>query len=276
MKKRNVYSIIVGIDILQIVVGILMLIYLSMIEYNPIHNFFIFTIGVMLVCGIVLLICVYVLGKKEDANLLRTIRDLESLNTTLRAQRHDYLNHFQVVYGLMELDEYEEAKKYLAPVFKEILKVGKALKTSKPAVNALLQAKLSEAEQSGIDFYLEVRSDLSKLSMESWSLCKVLANILDNAMRAVLDKEDSEKKVEVIIQELEKDYHFMIRNNGPCIPEEMIDEIWKQGVTSKKEAGHGMGLYIVQKIVADNGGMVQVSSTEERTDFTVVLPKNGQ
>lgn len=71
---------------------------------------------------------------------------IEGLNTELRAQRHDYLNHLQVVYGLMELEEYEELKRYLTPVFKDMLKTGKALKTSKPAINALLKAKMDEAE----------------------------------------------------------------------------------------------------------------------------------
>lgn len=273
MKKGKVFSIIIGLDILQIIVGLIMLVYLSMTEYAPVNNYLIVTIGVMLVCGLGVLICVYVLGKREDANLLRTIEDLENLNTTLRAQRHDYLNHFQVVYGLMELEEYEEARKYLAPVFKEILKVGKALKTTKPAVNALLQAKLSEAEQNGVDFYLEVRSDLSRLPMESWSLCKVLANLLDNAMRAVLEKTDDEKKIEVIIQETEKDYQFLVRNNGPAISKDMQEEMWKQGVSSKKEAGHGMGLYIVQKILLENAGEATVDSTREWTTFTVTLRK---
>ncbi len=41
---------------------------------------------------------------------------------------------------------YEELKKYLAPVYKSMRKTGKALKTSKPAINALLKAKMDEAE----------------------------------------------------------------------------------------------------------------------------------
>lgn len=273
MQRKKVYSIIIGIDILQIVIGLIMLLYVSDFEYDPAYNYLILTIGVMLVCGIALLICIYTLGHREDAHLLRSIRELESLNTSLRTQRHDYLNHFQVVYGLMELEEYEEARKYLSPVFKDILKLGKALKTSKPAVNALLQAKLSEAEQNGIDMYLEVRTDLGQLPMESWNLCKILANILDNAMRAAEEKTNGEKKVEVIMNETVTGYEFLIRNNGPKIPEELREEIFKPGVSTKKDSGHGMGLYIVHKIVSENAGSVEVKSTEEWTVFTVTIPK---
>jgi len=271
--KRRVYSVLIGIDVLQIIVGLVMLLYVSTLEYDSSYNYLILTIGVMLVCGIALLVCIYTLGNKDDAYLLRSIRELENFNTALRAQRHDYLNHFQVVYGLMELEEYEEAKKYLSPVFKDILKLGKALKTSKPAVNALLQAKLSEAEQKGIDMYLEIRSDLSKLPMESWNLCKILANILDNAIKAVSEKTEGEKKVEVLISEGVEEYEFCMRNNGPKISPEIFGEIFKQGVSTKKENGHGMGLYIVDKIVRENGGTVSLESTEEWTTFTVQIKK---
>ncbi|MBQ9122482.1 MAG: Spo0B domain-containing protein [Lachnospiraceae bacterium] len=273
MKKNKVYSIIVGIDIFQIVVGLIMLVYISMSEYNPANNDLILTIGVMLICGIALLICIYTLGHRDDESLLRNIKELEGLNTSLRAQRHDYLNHFQVVYGLMELEEYEEARRYLAPVFKDILKLGKALKTSKPAVNALLQAKLSEAEQNGIDMYLEVRTDLGQLAIESWNLCKILANILDNAVKAAGEKKSGEKKVEVVISESATEYEFLIRNNGPQIPDAFLGEIFKQGVSTKKESGHGMGLYIVHKILSENRGTVKVSSAEDWTSFTVRIPK---
>lgn len=53
---------------------------------------------------------------------------IEGLNTELRAQRHDYLNQLQVVYGLMELKEYEELKRYLTPVFKEYAQNRKGIK----------------------------------------------------------------------------------------------------------------------------------------------------
>ena len=40
-------------------------------------------------------------GQLEDMD--DTIEAMESLNNTLRAQRHDFLNHLQVVYSLMEM-----------------------------------------------------------------------------------------------------------------------------------------------------------------------------
>ncbi len=200
--------------------------------------------------------------------------NLEQLNSTLRAQRHDYLNHLQVVYGLMELQEYEELEQYLRPVYKDMLKTSKALKTSKPALNALLKAKMDEAEGKGIDFYIEVKSDLKSLQTEDWELCKVLANLFDNAMTA-LEGLDGERKITLEISEDKESYCFTVSNNGPKIPEHMQEAIFRQGVTSKKGEGHGMGLYIVMNVIKTYRGSIRLKSEEEETSFYVSFPKEG-
>ena len=231
-----------------------------------------------LVAVLVLAACmavVLVLHKKQRLHLMQlqeSLKNLEQLNFELRAARHDYLNHLQVVYGLLELEEYEDLKKYLEPVYKGIMKTGKALKTSKPALNALLKAKMEEAEGKKIDVYVEVKSDLQKLRVEDWQLCKVLSNLIDNAMTALSEKRE-ERKLEIDINEDRENYLFTVSNNGTAIPKELQENIFKRGFSTKKEAGHGMGLAIVSDIVKENRGNISVSSTEERTSFAVSFQK---
>ena len=213
--------------------------------------------------------------KKQRLHLLQlqeSLKNLEQLNFELRAARHDYLNHLQVVYGLLELEEYGDLKKYLEPVYKGIMKTGKALKTSKPALNALLKAKMQEAEGKQIDLYVEVKSDLQKLTVEDWQLCKVLSNLVDNAMTALTEKAE-ERILEIDINEDRENYLFTVSNNGNAIPKEHLENIFKRGFSTKKESGHGMGLAIVSDIVKENGGSIRLSSTEEKTEFTVIFRK---
>lgn len=226
------------------------------------------------VCGLcIILLMIYVWKmKKHYITLRESYENLEKLNSNLRVQRHDYLNHLQVVYGLMEMEEYEELKSYLQPVYKDLLKTGKALRTSKPAINALLKAKMDEAESRGIDFYIEVKSDLSNLHVEDWELCKVLSNLLDNGMTA-LDSREGEKKIELEITENQEFYRFDVSNNGPMIPKEMQEHIFKQGITTKKGEGHGMGLYIVSGVLKAYGGTIKLMSEENETVFSFELPK---
>jgi sensor histidine kinase regulating citrate/malate metabolism len=158
-------------------------------------------------------------------------------------------------------------------VFKDIMKVSKALKTAQPAVNALLQAKMEAAEKKGIDLFLEIRSDLKEIPLEPWNLCKVLANIIDNSITA-LSEVEKDKSIHIEIGEDYQNYIFLIRNNGPEIPENLLGEIFKQGFTTKNEGEHGMGLYIVSKIVREAGGTIQVASNSDKTSFSITIPKS--
>ena len=234
-----------------------------------------FIMVVVLATCIVLMMQVYRRLKESYDALAVSHRNLEELNSELRAQRHDYLNNLQVVYGLMELEEYEELHCFLQPVFKDMLKTGKALRTSKPAINALLKAKMGEAESRGIDFYIEVKSDLAGLQVEDWELCKVLANLLDNAMTALEGKE-GERKITLDISEDIKQYQFSICNNGPEIPADMREAIFRQGITTKKGEGHGMGLFIVMSVLNGYEGTMKLRSEDSETEFLFTLPKKKE
>jgi len=272
--KLNIKKIIIAlitINIIQFFIGIIIWITLGI--YGGSINIYAYaSVLLILLSSIITIISLYNANRYRSDSMAETIRNLEDLNTTLRSQRHDYLNHFQVIYGLMELKEYEEAKNYLEPVFKDILKVSKALKTAQPAVNALLQVKMETAENKNIDLFLDIRSDLKNIPMEPWSLCIVLANIIDNSITCLADV-DKQKKIYIEIEEDRRYYNFQIMNNGPQISENHLADIFKQGFTTKKEQGHGMGLYIVSKIIEDVNGTINVLSNMKETMFYIQVPK---
>lgn len=228
--------------------------------------------GMLLVCNISIILSTFLLDKFYIVNLQENFKNLEHLNLKLRAERHEYLNEMQVVYGLLELEEYEEAYRYLHPLYEDIARIGKALRTKKPAVNALLQAKMEYAQKQQITFFVEVSSDLAALSMEQWEVCRILGNLIDNAFTAVSGM-DGEKKVHLCIQENEKQYLFIVYNNGPVIPENKRELIFKKGYSSKKEEGHGLGLWMVRKLAGQYYGTITVTSVPGKTEFDVTLPK---
>lgn len=233
------------------------------------------TIGIMLISSFLTLMGLSIASRYQNDSYRESMANLENLNLKLRAQRHDYMNHLQVIYGLLELGEYEDAREYMAPVFKDIIKVTRVLKTSQPAVNALLQAKMESAEKKGIDMFVEVGTPLKEIPLEPWELCKVLSNLIDNGITALEEKE-GEKQLVVEIRQESENYCFRIRNNGPVIPKEQQALIFKQGFSTKKEEGHGTGLAIVSGIVKDAKGSINLVSDAEETCFEVRLPRKGR
>lgn len=267
---------IMGTSIILSIVQIILIILTIIVLKGEFPNYIVSVVTAIICLGvantIITVISYTYLQKLQNKTLKASMKDLEELNRTLRAQRHDYLNQIQVVYGLLDMEEYDEARNYMNSVFKEMTKLSKALKTSEPAINALLQAKLQVAESKSIDMYLDIRTDLKELKIEPWELCKVLANIIDNAMTA-LEQKEGEKEIHLCMEQDKKNYIFQIANNGPAIPASQKKLIFEEGYTTKKENGHGMGLYIVNKVIGDIGGSLEVESNEKQTSFNIKLPR---
>lgn len=228
---------------------------------------------IVIINSIIVIYDRYSLKRADDRYgvLKNTIAQIEALNNTLRAQRHDFLNQLQVIYSLMEMSEFDEAMKYVDNLYKDIQKVSKFLKTSSPAVNALLQAKYVTCEKEGIQVTIEVASRLTDMKIPAWDICRVLGNLIDNSIYALKNVHDKFLHIEVY-QNI-KFHGFMISNNGPMIEECILDKIFMPGFTTKGEHGEGMGLAIVQEIVKDNKGSVEVLSTPSKTSFEVKIPR---
>lgn len=234
--------------------------------------YFALAVVVILMLCLAWILLLYEKLRRSYDSLAESFGQLQKLNSALRSQRHDYLNHMQIVYGMAELEEYGELRGYLEPIYRDIMKTGKAIRTSVPAVNALLMAKMGTAETAGIDFYVEVKSDLKYLSIEPWELCKILSNLIDNAITALSEKE-SDRKMVLDISEDREHYLFTVSDNGAPIPKERQTAIFRPGFTTKKEDGHGMGLFIVSNVLKKNGGSISFSSDDKETAFTVRLKK---
>ncbi len=200
-----------------------------------------------------------------------TVTQMTDLNTALRAQRHDFLNHLQVVYSLIEMGEHDEANRYIEQVYGDIQAVSKALKTACAPVNALLRAKMAEAEQRGIRVELAVHAAWDGLPLPGWEMCRVLSNLIDNAMDALQGTHDP--RLDITLSEDVKSYAFEVKNNGPAIPEKNLSNIFEPGFSGKGE-GRGMGLHIARETMRQAGGDLTVESCDAFTAFRGTLPKS--
>lgn len=200
---------------------------------------------------------------------------LETLNGTLRKQRHDFMNHLQVVFSLTELEEYGEAMQYIERVYGDIQRVSSILKTSIPAINALLSAKQTDCAERGIRFETEISSAWEGMPVSGWEMCRIFGNLIDNARDAILDAGSPEgKRIRISLKETPGAFAFSVANNGPRIPERHIPTLFTPGFTTKSE-GHGSGLSIVQDIMDAYGGRITVESSDSITVFSGVLPKKS-
>lgn len=283
IDKVNIHktaAMVFTLNLLEIIMLIGIIIYNSVtksmrqISKNDSHIFIYLVVAVVIVNSFITLRYVYSISRSvSQLHMLEdTLDKLENLNTTLRAQRHDFMNHLQIVYGLMEMEEYNEAMQYLGKVYNDIQSINKFLKTSNPAVNALLQAKVLYAEKRGIEVKMNITTNLKELKVQPWEFCRVLGNLIDNAIYALQEKKEGRYIIIDLYEDLRK-YGFRIINNGPEIPGELHEKIFTPGFSTKGEEGEGMGLAIVRKIMEEAGGSITLRSSSVDTVFEGMFPR---
>ena len=212
---------------------------------------------------------------QKTRELEEAYSQMESLNREMRAQRHDFMNHIQVVYSLIEMDEPGEAVAYMDKIYGDMQRVSKMLRTDCPAVNALIQAKVVEAQQRGAELKLSIAAKWDDPMMPSWEICRVLANLIDNALDATCAAKHPEgvrPTVELVLGEDLRSWFFSVRNNGPEIPKKTREHIFEPGFTTKA-TGQGMGLFIVSQTITGLGGRITLESHEGDTVFSGFVPR---
>jgi len=109
-------------------------------------------------------------------------------------------------------------------------------------------------------------------------ISRVFLNLATNACQALDDKrkriEDFEPVISISSKLLEKDAQFVIRDNGPGIPQKIRDKIFEPFFTTKDGTkGTGLGLSLTADILQRHGGSIAVNSEEgEFTEMVIRLP----
>jgi len=99
---------------------------------------------------------------------------------------------------------------------------------------------------------------------------EVISNIVINAIQAFSENGEISLKT----ASLNKGVTIEISDNGPGIPKENIEKIFRPFFSSKGYGkGTGLGLSIAKRIITEHGGSIKVRSQNGKgTSFTINLP----
>jgi len=136
----------------------------------------------------------------------------------------------------------------------------------------LLQAGAGEWQQlalsQGMRFRLEGVHTLGTLALHPGTFRRALLNLVQNA----LDAMPQGGLLTLRGQRTATDVRLQVQDTGSGIPPAQLAAIFEPLYTTKP-GGTGLGLYIVQEIIAAHGGQVTVESVVgQGTTFTVTLP----
>ena len=226
-----------------------------------------------------------------QAGSVTTMRDLTELRqleqelgvtrqTTeaLRAQAHEFANRLHTISGLLELGEHDEVLRYV----KRLSSATQELTTTvsdhiaDPALAALLIAKSSVAAERAVRLKLAPSTSVELLDEAmSEDLATVVGNLVDNALDAVGPLGGGEVEVEVVQDAAA--VRVTVRDSGPGVAPELVEEVFTQGFTTKVANGgpRGFGLALTWTICTRRGGSVSVRN-DDGAVFSACLPAPGR
>ena len=140
-----------------------------------------------------------------------------------------------------------------------------------PFLTAIIDEMRPIAEKSELKINFNPQNDLYVLA-DNMQLKRVVKNLIQNA----ISHSDSNKDVDIKIEQLADFITISIIDYGKGISQENIDKIFnKYYSTAKKfrKIGTGLGLYLSQQIIKSHGGEIIVTSEENfNTEFCIQLP----
>lgn len=197
------------------------------------------------------------------------IQKIESTIKIIRGERHDFINHLQVISGLITTGQHDAAGKYLKDINGYCHFNSRMMAIKNLALGVLLQIKYKAAKNNGIKFELVTHSGLAELCIRADSVTTIFGNLLDNAIDHTKYLKGN-KSIRFEVNELDDIYYFLISDTGPAINENVVDKIFNEGFSTKgNHRGHGLNL--AKNEVESYGG--QVYYDKENDCFTVILPK---
>ncbi|QJW93420.1 ATP-binding protein [Frigoriglobus tundricola] len=102
---------------------------------------------------------------------------------------------------------------------------------------------------------------------------RAVLNLVSNAIDALEDRPNAKLAVQAILEPDGAWAKVIVLDNGPGIPAEKVEDIFKPFVSTKGSRGTGLGLPVSRKIVREHGGDISVQSVVEKgSKFTIRLP----
>lgn len=206
-------------------------------------------------------------------------QQVEQRQSDLRGFRHDYMNllasmdKYIVEKDMAGLVAYfnTEIKPTAEWLEKQDIEIGNLGNILVKEIKSLLSAKLIEAQLAEIKITVEIPDEINQIYMKSVPLVRVLGNLLDNAIEALVDEKEKWLHFAFLDDEDENQLVIVIKNTFTA-KEVNIKQLFERGY-STKETGSGLGLDVVAKIVGKLD-WVTIETKIEEGYFTQVLKIN--
>ncbi len=190
--------------------------------------------------------------------------EIQNMYRQMQEWRHDYRNHIQNMKNRLDSDN-GELEQYLDDLADDLTQSDTSIKTGNVMADAVLNSKLSVAEQKGIR--LNVKAHIPNgVAMTDVELCSILGNMLDNAMEACEKLPYDARFIRVYIDKFKGQFYLSVQNSSPAVVRD------KDIFRTTKAGTHGFGLFRIDRIAKKYDGYVNRQHEEGVFATELMLP----
>jgi signal transduction histidine kinase len=193
----------------------------------------------------------------------RQVRGLSLVVRSLRAQGHEHANLVHAIYGLLAIDEVDEARQLIAQADDHYRLAHEQVSANieNTLVAGFLLAETAIAGNGGVSLEIDPSSSLWAVppTLTDLDVITILGNLIHNASEAVLGAEERRRRVSVLISDADGRLVIRVRDWGPGIAPGGEQQIFTAGFSTKKDHV-GVGLSLVRGIVQRAGGKISVDT----------------
>ena len=182
--------------------------------------------------------------KSEEQNY----KLLEEKYTEIRQLKHDISNQLAAARRMFKQGAGPEAAKHLNRLYLKLSNASGVCYTGISSVDAIVNMKWSTSLAQQIPFSCKVIVS-EKMDIDELQLCRIIANLLDNAIEAAQRSTSGEKYVYISIIQNNRKLRICVMNSS--------DEVDTENLKTKKTGyGHGIGVKSVREAVNNLDGIL--------------------
>ena len=219
--------------------------------------------------------------KKTQLEMNRLYYDAyDELLLLIRERQHDMKNHINAILGMIyTIDNYEDLvesqRKYCDDIVEKNKETKLLLSISNPLIAGFLYRKFQEAQKQKILIECKVASKDDNYGIPEYELIEMMGILLDNAMEALNEKEETERNIFVEIEDREENLQIMVANKSRYYDPDEICRFFQKDYSSKGKE-HGIGLTKLKRIVQEKDGDIMVTNESRNASnylqFCLIFP----
>ena len=206
--------------------------------------------------------------KNDTEAQMKLYKNICQNNEIQKASIHEFHHHLTCLTSLCEKQKYQELEHYLHNIDQKLSYNVEWMNTNHVIVNTVLNQKYNEAAKRKVLIVCRF-NDLKGIWLEDQDVVVILANLLDNAIRASEECEE-EHTIYFTMRLIDGTLSLDIQNTyqGPVT---IVDNELR---TTKREDGrHGYGIKNVQHVVANYGGTFRLSLDSRVLGIHITIPR---